>query len=391
MDDNKKSIRDQTATVIGGLAAGAVGALAGPDVALISTAVGSVSALYFVNYVPSVLKNTFHRYLSNKKVCKLLQDKIDTDFQNSFLDSQGRHDAAIELARSFINTANGTDNSIGTFESRWEANHPWNLSASHLTEAEYETHLQSLVAYCKAIGPIRIACASICAAPSAIFRSLEHRFGESRGLHFELYNDETNARDLFRALEGECDYDFVIGPIEALVHCDRNRALPLRLIGPLFGERQWVFVSTKNRKGFRPGIWVFTHSTAELHYRVGVGVPRSAEKQIIENVSDMPPLFEAIPAGDMVIAWDPLANLLTKHKQYATVPQSEYTIHFFLLGHKRIFKKHQFPREAFLGIFLTEWRRYRHDHAHLSDYLYRDTRFMHAFAEGCGYIWTKQF
>jgi hypothetical protein len=391
MNSKKKSIRDQAVTAAGGLAAGAIGALAGPEVAAIAGAVGSVGALLAVHYAPAVFEDTIvHRYLSNRKVCNLLRQKIAADFRFSFLDCQGAYDQAMQSARATVDAANDTDSSIGSFDSRYAGSFRWRLPDSDLTQAAYDAHLQSLASYCKANGPIRIASASICAAPSAIFRDLEQRFSESHGLQFHLYSDEINARDLFTTLRRSSDYDFTIGAIEAYVQCDRDRVLPFRLIGPLFGERQWVFVSTKHRKGFRAGIWVFTRSTADLHYLVGLAVPRSSEKQIIDDARQMPELFENIPPGDMVIAWDPLANLLHKRENYAVVPQSEYMIHFFLMGHRRIFVRRRFPLEAFLGVFLTEWRRFQYNHSSLANHLCRDTRFMRAFALGCGHSWTAE-
>src|SRR5262249_48634062 len=159
---------------------------------------------------------------------------------------------------------------------------------------------------------------------------------------------EINGRTLFDSLRSNCDLDFAIGPLEALVFADEERQLPLRLIGPLFGERQYVFVSTKKRAGFRSGVWVFDRSSAKFQYHVGLGIPRSAGEQSFDNARDVPDLVENIPPSDLVIAWDPVSSVLSGRKDYAIVPQSEYIVHFILLGHLRVFRKGVFPLPEFL-------------------------------------------
>lgn len=171
---------------------------------------------------------------------------------------------------------------------------------------------------------------------------------------------------------------------------DGGQKLPLRLIGPLCGERQHIYVSTKKRAGVRSGVWVFDRSSAKFQYHVGLAIPRSAQEQSFDDARIVPDLVESIPPGDMVIAWDPLSSVLKGRKDFAVIHQSDYTVHFVLLGHLRVFRKNQFPLQAFLAVLLTEWRRRQHRNEGLFKILRRDHRFMTAFALGAGQRWIPE-
>ena len=306
MEDHKKdAIKDQTAAAVGGLVGGGLGAIAGPEGVAADGVAGSVGALLVSKYAPEYFERSIlNRYLSNRKVVEILKAKIEADLDNSFLRSQGDFDQAMSSMESLMEAASSQDPAIGSLRKRMPRSFRWRLPASIPDEA-LQSHLDQLGSYCSRRGPIRIAASSICTAAVAVLRDLEKRFSESVGLRFDLAYREINGRALFDSLRSQCDADFVIGPLEALVPSDEGRKLPLRLIGPMFGERQYAFVSTKKRVGLRFGVWVYDRSSVKFQYHVGVGVHRGSEEQPVENARDIPDLVEGIPPGDMVVAWDP--------------------------------------------------------------------------------------
>lgn len=390
MNDKKQSVQDQAVTAAGGLIGSALGALAGPEGALVGGAAGSVGALLAAKFAPEYFQtNIFQRYLNNRRILKLLEEKLAADFRYSFLDTQGVFNQAMESARVMLQAANVAEPSIETIESRLPRSFRWRLIAADNDET-FARCIARLGAYCQVSGPIRIGSPAICPAPLAIFHNLQARFADSAGLKFAFFYDEINARDFFESLRTKCELDFAVGPLETLVLADPERRLPLRIIGPMCGQRQRIFVSTKKRMGFRSGIWVFSRSSAKFQYHVGLEVPRSADELGIDDARQIPDLVESIPPGDMVIAWDPLSSVIEKRRDFEVVRHSDYTIHFMLLGHRRVFTKRSFPLEEFLIVLLTEWRRCRQSPAGLTDILRCNHRYMKAFALGTGRQWTDE-
>ena len=391
MQHKGQAIRDEGITAIGGLLGGTLGAFAGPEGAAIGAALGSVGFLSAAKFAPDVIHNTLlHRFINNRKVVKLLTAKVEDDFKYSFLDTQGTFDAAMTTAREMLALAHRADPNVAPLESRLPRSFRWSLCERDVPADVRTQAIGRLAAHCRDNGPIRIACPSICSGPIGLFQHLDSALGDESDVHYKMTCHEINGRDFFAALKNSCDIDFAIGPIEALVLCDPERKLPLRIIGPMFGERQRIFVSTKKRIGFQSGIWVFSRSSAKLQFNVGVAVPRSAEERPLEDARLIPGLAENIPAGDMVIAWDPLSSVLSKAKNFAEVHHSHYTVHFFLLGHTRVFPARRFPLNDFLLILLSEWRKFKHNQNVLVDTLRRSHAYMEAFATGCGHKWTYE-
>lgn len=392
MKRKMETVRDEVISQIGGVAVGAtIGSIVGPEGAAVGAAVGSVGALLAAKTAPEYFQNTILRgYFSNRKILKLLREKIDADFGYSFLTSQGTFDQAMDSARRMLHAANSTDESIDRLESRLPRGFRWNLSATDGDAEIFAQRITRLGEYCRAHGPIRIGSAATCPATIGIFRDLHSRFAQTAGLQIHTPCDEINGRDFFQSLQTACDLDFAIGPLEALVLADPERKLPLRILGPMFGVRQRIFVSTKKHRGFRHGIWVFSRSSAKLQYQVGLAIPRSADEQEIPDARQIPDLVENIPPADMVIAWDPLSSVFSKRPDFAVVHHSEYTVHFMLFAHRRLIAPRRFPLQDFLGVVLTEWRRFQRNHDSLVDGLRRDHRYMKAFASGSGHQWMHE-
>jgi hypothetical protein len=391
MREKKSAIRDQAISASGGVLGTGLGALIGPEAAFIGGAVGSVGALLAAKFAPEYFANTaIYRFLSNRKVVAILAAKIGADLDHSFLNSQGDFDRAMSAMRSFLEAAHAEDPAIPTLESLVMRGFRWSVATADVGEEQLGQHLRRLAVYCRANGPIRFGASAISCAPIAIVRDLHRRFADEFGVEFAVEADEINGRMFFDSLRTTCELDFAVGPLEALVLSDPDRQLPLRIIGPVCGQRQLVFVSTKKRVGLRSGVWVFSRSSAKFQYQVGVGMPRNVEEQAYDDARQVPDLVESIPAGDLVIAWDPLSSVLDGRKDVTVVQHSEYIVHFVLLGHRHVFRKNQFPLHDFLAVFLAEWRRRRQTRDGLVELLRRDPRFMTAFARGAGHRWTPE-
>lgn len=391
MREKKQAVRDETITATGGVLGTGLGALAGPEAAVIGGAVGSVGALLAAKFAPEYFANTvIHRFLSNRKVVAILAAKISADFDHSFLNPQADFDRAMSAMRSFLEAARAEDPAIPTLESLGARGFRWSVATADVGEEQLGQHLRRLAVYCRANGPIRFGGSAICCAAIAIVRDLHRRFADEFGVEFAVQADEINGRVFFDSLRSACELDFAVGPLEAFVLSDPDKQLPQRMIGPVCGERQRVFVSTKQRVGFRSGVWVFSRSSAKFQYQVGVGMPRNVEEQAFDDARQVPDLVESIPAGDLVIAWDPLSSVLDGRKDFAVVQHSEYIVHFVLFGHRYVFRKNQFPLQDFLAVFLAEWRRRKRTREGLVDLLRRDPRFMTAFARGAGRRWMPE-
>lgn len=386
-------IRNETLTATGGLLGGALlGSLAGPGGTEIGAAIGSVSALLAAKFAPAFFRDsTIYGRLNNRRVFTLLKEKLQADFSYSFLTSQGTFDNAMASASTMLKEAHSTEPSIGTLESRLPRNFHWTMSGiGSPTSPAFAKSLSRLGEYCRSSGPIRVGCPAIACAAIGILRDMSNRFHESEGIRVEVSCEEINGRDFFTAIRTSCELDFAIGPVEALVLCDPDKKLPLRVLGPLFGERQRVFVSTKKRSGIHSGVWVFSRSSAKFQYLVGLEISPRHSEQEVTDARQIPDLVESIPPGDVIIAWDPVSSVLSGRRDFTVVPHSDYLIHFFLCGHRRVFSRGAFPVDDFLRVFLTHWRCFQHNPTSLIRVLSRDPAYMRAFATGAGHNWTDQ-
>lgn len=392
MSDKHQAVRDEIVTAAGGvLGTGIGGALAGSQGAIVGGALGSVGALLAAKLSPEYFQNTVvHRYFGNRKIVALLKHKINADLDYTFLDTQADFDRAMDSMRFFLKAATIEDSSIGTLESRLARGFRWRIPNADATDQELIEQFVRLAMYCRTNGPIRVGCPAICPAVAAILRELHGRIVDKFGVELTVDCYGINGRTFFDSLQAECKIDFAVGPLEALVLSDPSRRIPLRIIGPVFGERQRIFVSTKKRPGIRSGVWVFSRSSAKCQYQVGIGVERNVEEQRFDDARQIPDLVESIPAGDSVIAWDPLSSVFDRRKDYAVVPHSDFRVHFVLLGHSNVLKKGRFPVNAFLTVLLAEWRRHKRMRDGLFQLLKRDHHFMKAFARGAGCQWTPE-
>lgn len=374
-----------------GVIGGAAGVLADSEGIALAGAIGSVGALLAAKAVPEFFSlDPMRRLLNNQKVVQILQKKVSEDLEFSFLDSQSTVDVTLSAMREFLVTAAIQDPEIGTFDRRIRRGYKWMLRTCVKNDPEYQRCLRELAGFCQKFGPIKIATAAVCAAIVAMLNELSAEYRDNPGVSFTTSFYPINGRMLFESLLTKCDVHFAIGNLEALVLADSGDKLPLKIIGPLFGQRQSIYVSTRRRAGIRSGIWVFEKASTQFQYHLGIGVPRNSHENIVTDARQIPDLVENIPPGDMIIAWSPLSSVLDKRRDYAIVPQSEYTNHFLLFGNKLVFRPKEFPLDAFLTVFLCEWRRRVNGSNNLVNSLRRDHDFMTAFALGAGHEWVPE-
>lgn len=391
MKINDESIRDQAIAAAGGVVGTGIGALIGPEGMVLGGAAGSVGALLAAKSAPSFFSlDPIRRFLNNRKISEILRRKIDEDLDTSFLNSQAENDAALTAMRELIAAASAQDSSISALSKRQRRGFQWNLSLCSKQDPHFQKCMTTVAAWCDKNGPIKIATTAVCAAAVAILDKLIEQYSESHGLRLDLSFHAINGRTLFENLLSKCEIDFAIGPLEALVLADDGIKLPLKIIGPLFGEKQSIYVSNRRRAGFHSGIWVFERASAEFQYHVGIGIPRNAHENTVADARYIPDLVENIPPGDMVIAWSPLSSVLERRRDFSIVQQSEYLIHFVLLGGKNVFSKAGFPLHEFLTVFVAEWRSHVRNRRGLSDRLLRNHDFMTAFALSAGHSWIPE-
>jgi hypothetical protein len=391
MKVNNESIRDQAIAAAGSIIGSGVGGLIGPEGMLLGGAAGSVGALLAAKTAPNFFSlDPIRSLLNNRKVATILQHKIDEDLNTSFVNSKAENDAALKSMRELISAASVRDPSISPLSKRLRTGFQWNLSFCPKKDPHFVKCLKALSEWCEKHGPIKIATTAVCAAAVAVLDKLNEQYSESSGFRVELSFDAINGRTLFENLLSKCDVDLALGPLEALVLVDEQIALPLKIIGPLFGEKQSIFVNSRPKCGFHSGIWVFERASAKFQYHVGVGVERNVKENPITNAMHIPDMVESIPPGDMVIAWSPLSSVLDQRRDYSIVRNSNYLIHFVLLGSNRVFAKKGFPLQEFLTVFIAEWRSRSASRNGLAKRLRSNHDFMTAFALSAGHRWVPE-
>jgi hypothetical protein len=238
-------------------------------------------------------------------------------------------------------------------------------------------------------GVIKINCSVISVAAIATISSLAKRY-EQFGLKLEIHTDFRNGREQMRALEARGPYDFIIAPNDPFFLAPDSLTRSYRLVGPTNGEIQHLFRRKAEHNPKSARILTYAESSAEIHFRAGIGIPRNSDPEYIEDAFTIAKRLSDLGGGDYVLVWEPLAYLMdtTTHKNnYEKCEGSRHTVQFSLYCHKSWrHNKRKSLRDAFKQLFRNEWLYcYRTMHQHVCR-LQEDDEFMRNFALGCGMV-----
>jgi hypothetical protein len=365
---------------------GGLGAIAGsgiliasaatPAISLVAGAAGAVGGVMLAK--SDGVAEAIRDLETYRTICRCLKDKFDADVQHCDLLRHDQHRQAHVDALSVLKSARVISKSLS--DNRIPSDEIWDFPST-LVDPENLRHQASLLV---ANGPIKVNCSVISVAAACTLYSISRRYRRF-GLELEIHNDFQNGKAQMAAITTRGPYDFIIAPNDPFFLAAESVTSEYRILGPTNGEIQHAFRRKSRHQPRAVSVLTYALSSAELHFRAGIGVPSNAEPEFIEDAMEIPERLEDIGGGDCVFAWEPLANLLNNNHDFEVVPGSRHTIQFslFCLKSWRHPKK-RLHRNAFKQIFRNEWLHCVANRQEHLDRLQRDNDFIRHFALGCG-------
>ena len=216
-------------------------------------------------------------------------------------------------------------------------------------DPETRSSLAPLVAYSRA-SPIVVNVGAYSPACLAVLQSLRRRYGLDVRSDFE----NLSGRQQVLALRHDDEADFLFAPHGPVLLVGEGRALDYRWVTPVYEYEQIVFQAPGAARGRMRKLLVYRGGSPEEQLISGVGIPRSAEPEMIGSLER---LIEGVPQlspGDMVIAWQPLASGLESRHRLRRI--ADFRCWISLYCHKRWQRGPLRPlKSQFTQLFAREW------------------------------------
>gem|GEM_PF-6863239 len=250
-----------------------------------------------------------------------------------------------------------------------------------------QEQITDLATHLKPLGTIKISCTSIHAATVCVFKALAARL-LPYGINLEISFEDINGH--YQVLTSKKNYfDIAVFPNDAFFMVENAAETAYRLMFTINCQIQYLFHrKTKNiGNNSKDLIHVYQDSSAHMHYLLGKGIPKYSESRIIEKIDDFPSVIQEMNGGEMIIVWEPLANLLYDNSDFELVPNSRYKIWNSLYCNKTWNKPSmRRAREAFNILFVNEWRLCKTNKRMATDLLLQDEEYLMAFSKGAGIL-----
>jgi hypothetical protein len=216
-------------------------------------------------------------------------------------------------------------------------------------DSEAASNAANLIAYARTT-PILVNVGSYAVACIAVLQSLRRRYGLDVRSDFE----DLSGRQQILRLHHNDDADFLIAPHAPFLLVGDYRALHYRWMTPVHSYEQALLQAPGPARGRRSKLLVYKGGSPEEQLMARAGIPPSAEPEIVVSLETLIAKVEGFAAGDMVIAWEPLASGLESKHRFTRF--AEFRLWLSLYCHKRWQRgalralKAQFTR-----LFAGEW------------------------------------
>jgi hypothetical protein len=207
--------------------------------------------------------------------------------------------------------------------------------------------------------PIVVNVGAYSPACIAVLQSLRRRYGLDVRSDFE----NLSGRQQILALRHEDEADFLFAPHGPVILVGEGRALDYRWVTPIYAYEQVVLQEPGTARGRKRKLFVYKGGSPEEQLIVGVGIPTSAEPELVGSLEGLIATAQQLAPGDMVIAWQPLASGLESRHRLSRI--ASFRCWISLYCHKRWQRgalrslKSQFTqlfaREWILGMRNLEW------------------------------------
>lgn len=215
----------------------------------------------------------------------------------------------------------------------------------------------------------------------AVLQSLRRRYGlECRA----IFEDLSGRQQVLRLFHDD-DADFLFAPHAPMLLVGDVGALDYRWLTPVHSYEQVVFrvpgPASSRRRGRR--LLVYKGGSPEEQLLAGTAIPPTAAPEWVSSLESLVAWVPGLDAGDMVIAWEPLAaGLESKHRLDRV---SQFRLWQSLYCHKRWQRGAlRGLKEQFRRLFAGEWIYCRGNREWAAECLAVELRALEYFTAGSG-------
>jgi DNA-binding winged helix-turn-helix (wHTH) protein len=198
--------------------------------------------------------------------------------------------------------------------------------------------------------PVAINVGSYAPACISVLQSLRRRYG----LEIRADHEGLSGRQQILRLAHDDEPDFLFAPHAPLLLVGDHYALDYRWMTPVHAYEQIVLRVPGPARGRKRKLLVYKGGSPEEQLMAHVGIPSSAESEMVGSLEKLLAAAQALDAGDMVIAWEPLATGLESKQEFRRL--GEFKCWLSLYCHKRWQRgSMQTLRNQFWQLFVSEW------------------------------------
>jgi hypothetical protein len=206
-------------------------------------------------------------------------------------------------------------------------------------------------------------------------------------VNLDICYDQSTGRNQAISISGDDSIDFAILPNDSYFLSERPSIKNFKMMFPINMQKQSIFVKKSYITYKNTKIYIYHNSTAQMQYALGIGVPKNTESITIESVKDIPHLTHDLAGGDMVIIWEPMAELFRKSCDFTELPNSKYFVYNSLFCHKKWNSKGMnLVRKSFVELLIREWKIGNSNRNRLYKILLDDKTYLNNFKSGLGHV-----
>jgi DNA-binding winged helix-turn-helix (wHTH) protein len=322
---------------------------------------------------------------SNKAEWRLAREKLLRDFRGSCLHDLELLDEAIEECDQRIRLVAASRRLQLGDRFRHEAMlvPPRRLAAGRLPPAP-DPHAAAaaaaapLVEYARS-HPIAVNVGAYAPACLAVLQSLSRRFGLEVRPNFEDLSGRQQVLRLFH----DDETDFLFAPHAPMILVGDYGVLDYRWLTPVHWYKQIVLQMPGTPRGRHRKLLVYKGGSPDEQLIVGSGIPRSAVPEKVSSLESLVGRVEGLEAGDMVMAWEPLATGLVSRYPLGRI--AEFRCWLSLYCHKRWQRGAlRSLKDQFRRLFAAEWIHCRGNREWSIECLAVELRALEFFTAGSG-------
>ncbi|HEV7993981.1 MAG TPA: hypothetical protein VGP25_19285 [Gemmatimonadaceae bacterium] len=252
------------------------------------------------------------------------------------------------------------------------------LAAAREPDATMVSSAADLLRYARHT-PIVVNVGSYAPACIAVLQSLGRRYG----LAIRADHEGLSGRQQILRLDRDDEVDFLFAPHAPLLLLGDHYALDYRWMTPVHSYEQCVLRVAGRTRGRKRKLLVYKGGSPEEQLMAHTGIPSSAEPEMVGSLEKLLTAVQGLAAGDMVIAWEPLATGL--ESKYELNRLAAFKCWLSLYCHKRWRRgAMQSLRNQFGQLFSSEWTYCRNNHDWALECLAVELRALEFFVASSG-------